>query len=185
MSANFIANPDFSVNTTGQTSWTSLTWFAVNAIDGWSVIRGTLTDTGNGVRLEPAYTGQPTPRDNNGYLVQLIPKDAMSLFVGKKCTLTATVNGQTYSASGIIQTGAEVNSISYLTQWGAISLYRYPDDGIWHGAYAPTVTVNGENAPYIDVTGMSFGLALSEIADFDKTMFLAGVAVGMKLRPDE
>lgn len=113
--SDILYNGDFSVNTTGVTSWSAVNsgtseLSGVKIIDGWFLMECDAETTNGGMKI--------TPRQSYGYLLTQINR----WFAGNTVTITAVVNGITYTQTGTISGGA---TVGVATPWGNIYFYSY------------------------------------------------------------
>lgn len=113
--SEILYNGDFSVNTTGVTSWSAENsgtseQNAVNIIDGWFLMQCNAEKTSGRLKV--------IPKRIYGYLLCQINR----YFAGRTITVTAVVNGITYTQTGTISSGA---SVGVATPWGNIYFYNY------------------------------------------------------------
>lgn len=113
--SDILYNGDFSVNTTGVTSWSAENsgtseQRAVKIIDGWFLMECNAEKTSGGLKV--------IPKKKYGYLLTQINR----WFAGSTVTITAVVNGITYTQTGTMSSGA---SVGVATPWGNIYFYNY------------------------------------------------------------
>lgn len=120
-------NPDFKLNTTGQTSWdgsnsgTSAN-SRMNIVDGWNIMQCTAAVESGGLRIVPAKT--------NAYLTCSIPA---YWFIGKSVQISAMVNGVLYTQTGVIASSGF--SVTVTTPFGQMYVYAYSASDIVFSLY--------------------------------------------------
>ena len=119
--SDILYNGDFSVNTTGVTSWSAENSGtseenAVKIIDGWFLMQCNAEKTSGGLKV--------IPKKNYGYLLCQINR----YFAGRTITVTAVVNGITYTQTGTILSGT---SVGVETPWGNIYFHNYSSGGYY------------------------------------------------------
>lgn len=124
-------NPDFKLNTTGQTFWdgsnsgTSAN-SRINIVDGWNIMQCTAEIESGGLRIVPAKT--------NAYLTCSIPA---YWFIGKNVQISAIINGVQYTQTGIMASYGF--SVTITAPFGQMYLYAYSASDIVFSLYFKNV----------------------------------------------
>lgn len=117
-STEILYNPDFKLNTTGQTFWDATNSGTsassrTNIIDGWNIMQCTAESVHNGLRIIPQKT--------YAYLTHQIPS---YWFAGKTVEISAVVDGIKYSQVGVFSKSTGL-SVDVTTPFGQLYMYSY------------------------------------------------------------
>ena len=129
---NLLINPDFRINQRGETSYTA----AGYTVDGWYTNGGAVDVTENGLELTNSGTSAVRLRQNS--------EITHSQLAGRDITLSASVGGTTYSASGKVPETKPANDIQVValliadTDVGIYLNYSPARDMFYAYAYIPT-----------------------------------------------
>ena len=129
---NLLINPDFRINQRGETSYTAVGY----TVDGWYTNGGAVDVTENGVELTNSGTSAVRFRQNS--------EITHAQLAGRDITLSASVGGTTYSASGKVPETKPANDIQVValliadTDVGIYLNYSPTRDMFYAYAYVPS-----------------------------------------------